>query len=56
MTYIIDAHAWIEYFIGSDKGSKVKKILESEEDEILTSIITVAEVVSITKRENSSIV
>ena len=52
MTYIIDAHAWIEYFIGSDKGSKVKKILESEEDEILTSIITVAEVVSITKREN----
>ncbi len=52
MKYIIDAHAWIEYFIGSDRGFKVKKILESEEDEILTSIITVAEVVSITKREN----
>ena len=52
MKYVIDAHAWIEYFLGSVKGNEVKKILESEENEIFTSVITVAEVVSVTKREN----
>ncbi len=52
MKYVIDAHGWIEYFMGSDKGDKVRKILESDENEIFTSIITIAEVVSITKREN----
>ena len=52
MRYVIDAHAWIEYFIGSNKGNYVKKILESNENEIFSSIITIAEVVSITKREN----
>ena len=52
MKYVIDAHAWIEYFIGSDRGNEVKKILESNENEIFTSVITIAEVVSITKREN----
>lgn len=52
MRYIIDAHAWIEYFLGSDRGSKVKEILESEQNGIFTSIITIAEVTSITKREN----
>ena len=52
MMYVIDAHAWIEYFVGSDRGKKVKEIIESDENEIFTSIITIAEVVSITKREN----
>lgn len=52
MKYVIDAHAWIEYFVGSDKGNIVKRIIESDENEIFTSIITVAEVVSVTKREN----
>lgn len=52
MRYVIDAHAWIEYFIGSDKGEEVKKILESDDNEIFTSITTIAEVVSATKREN----
>jgi len=50
MNYVIDAHAWIEYFIGSSKGIKVKKILESDGNEIFTSFITIAEVVSATKR------
>jgi len=49
--YILDAYAWIEYLIGSDAGSKVKAILE-EEDELYTCAVTVAEVVSKTVREN----
>lgn len=52
MKFVIDAHAWIEYFIGSDKGEEVKKILESDDNEIFTSTVTIAEVVSATKREN----
>lgn len=52
MKCVIDAHAWIEYFIGSDRGNKVKKIVESKENEVFSSIITIAEVVSATKREN----
>jgi predicted nucleic acid-binding protein len=41
INYLFDSFAWIEYFLGSQKGLKVKKILESEN--ILTSIISVAE-------------
>ena len=52
MKYVIDAHAWIEYFLGSERGKKVKEILDSNENEIFSSIITLAEVVSVTKREN----
>ena len=52
MKYVIDAHAWIEYFLGTDRGNKIKMILEPEGNEIFSSIITIAEVVSVTKREN----
>ena len=52
MRYVIDAHAWIEYFIGSNRGNAVRKILESDDNEIFTSILTISEVVSKTKREN----
>ena len=52
MRYVIDATAWIEYFIGSERGKKVKEILDSNENEIFSSIITLTEVVSVTKREN----
>ena len=49
--YVIDAYAWIEYFLGSHTGGKVRNIIESENNEIFTSVITIAEVASITKRE-----
>lgn len=50
--YVIDTYAWVEYFIGSEKGEKVKSFVESSENEIFTSILTIAEITSITKREN----
>lgn len=40
---LIDSYAWIEFFIGSDKGKKVGKILEDEKN--FTSIVSVAEIV-----------
>ena len=49
--YVIDAHAWIEYFVASERGKEVREILENEQNEIFTSSLTIAEVMSVTKRE-----
>jgi predicted nucleic acid-binding protein len=40
-SYLFDTYAWIEYFIGSDEGSIVKRLLDSEN--VSTSIISLAE-------------
>jgi len=49
--YVIDAYAWVEYLIGSKKGEKVKDAVETENNEIFTCAVTLAEVVSKTARE-----
>jgi len=49
--YVIDAYAWVEYLIGSKNGEKVKDAVETENNEIFTCAVTVAEVVSKTARE-----
>ena len=49
--YVIDSYAWIEYFIGSTKGEKVKEIIESNSNKIFTPLVVISEVMSITKRE-----
>jgi len=40
---VIDAYAWIEHFIGSAKGQKVKEIIESA-DEVFTPGTVLAEI------------
>jgi predicted nucleic acid-binding protein len=40
---VIDAYAWIEFFIGSEKGRKVKELLE-DADEIYTPGTVLAEI------------
>jgi len=52
MKYVIDAWAWIEYLIGSNYGVEISKIIEDESNEIFTCSLTVAEVISMIKREN----
>jgi len=32
MLYIIDSYAWVEYFLGSEKGQKVKRLFESDNE------------------------
>jgi predicted nucleic acid-binding protein len=49
--YVVDAYAWIEYFVGSRSGEKVKAVLEDGDNEIFTCAVTVAEVVSKICRE-----
>ena len=51
MKFVFDTFAWIEYFNGSESGRKVNGIIESGENDIFSSIITVAEVSSILKRK-----
>jgi len=44
MRYIVDSYAWLEYFMGTVAGEKVKKIIDSSADEKLTPTICVAEI------------
>ncbi|MGZ3767033.1 MAG: PIN domain-containing protein [Mucilaginibacter sp.] len=44
MVYLIDTYAWVEYFIGSNKGEKVKKLIEDENNVILTPECCLAEI------------
>ena len=52
---VVDSYAWIEYFIGSEKGERVKKMIENPSIDIITPSIVVAEVTSITKREQRDV-
>jgi len=40
----MDSYAWIEYFMGTEAGQKVRKIIDSEADEKLTPSICLAEI------------
>ena len=50
--FVIDAYAWIEYLIDSEKGRKAAKIIENDTNQIFTSSATMAEVVSKVLRES----
>ncbi len=41
--YLIDTYAWVEYFIGSNKGKVVKKLVEQEKNVIATPECVLAE-------------
>jgi len=49
MRFIIDSYAWINYLDGTAGGKKVRKIL-TENNEIYTLSLNIAEVISRTKR------
>ncbi len=52
MKYVIDSYAWIEYFMGTQTGEKVRPIIEGMEEKI-TPTICVAEVYAKTLRVES---
>jgi len=49
MRYLIDSYAWIEYFMGTKVGERVKPIIE-QTDEKITPTIALAEVYAKTLR------
>lgn len=44
MQVIVDSYAWVEYFLGSEKGGKAKKIIEKEGNELFTPDVCMAEI------------
>lgn len=54
MRYLIDSWAWIEYLDGTKNGLKVKEIL-TEENEVFTIILSLAEIISRAKRKGKDI-
>ena len=43
MIYVIDTHAWIEYFIGSNQGSILKKLFNDKNIKYITMECSLAE-------------
>lgn len=43
MLYIIDSYAWVEYFMGSEKGLCVKKLLDNDANRFITVECCLAE-------------
>lgn len=52
---MVDAWAWIEYFRGTEYGSKLNDILEDPATDIYTCAITVAEIISKTARDRRDV-
>ncbi|MBS3092115.1 PIN domain-containing protein [Candidatus Pacearchaeota archaeon] len=46
MKYVIDSHAWINYFEGNPAGEKIKEIIENQSNEIITNILCLSELSS----------
>ena len=49
--YVIDAFSWLDYFEGNASGEKVKDKIENKNNEIITNIVTISEVISVFKRK-----
>jgi predicted nucleic acid-binding protein len=49
---LLDTSAWVEYFIGSVVGRRVKEVLEKEE--CYTSLVTIAEITNWALRERKN--
>lgn len=52
MRYVVDSYAWIEYFMGTEAGRRIKHIIEGPEEK-MTPTICVAEVYAKTLRSES---
>jgi len=51
--YLLDSSAWIEYFRGSDKGEKVKSLIE--EESVAISIFGIAEIADKLEHEGKNL-
>ncbi len=52
---MVDAWAWIEYLIGSQRGKKVKEVMDEDGSEVYTCAVTVGEVISKVAREGKDV-
>lgn len=54
MIYIVDSHAWIEYFLGSKAGLILKKLLGNKNHKFIIMECTVSELKSYCLRTNTN--
>ena len=54
-SYVVDAWTWVEYLIGSERGAKLKEVLDESDSEVYTCAITVGEVISKVAREGMDV-
>ena len=54
MLYINDSYAWVEYFIGSNKGEILKKLFLNEKNNFLTIECCLAEIKGWALKNNKS--
>ena len=52
MLHIIDSYAWIEYFIGSNKGEILKKLFLDDKNSFLTMGCCLAEIKGLALKNN----
>ena len=52
MDYILDTHAWIEYFRGSEAGEQVKRAIENTNNRVYTAECSMGELWEWATREN----
>ena len=53
MIYIVDSWAWIEYFIGSNKGLILKRLIDNKNHKFITMECTLSELKSYCLRTNN---
>jgi len=52
MRLIVDTFCWVDYINGNEAGEKVKDYIETSDNEIITTVLNIAEISSIIKRRN----
>jgi len=52
MRLVIDTFCWIDYIDGNKAGQEVKEYVENPDNEIITTILNIAEISSIVSRRN----
>ena len=51
--YVVDTWVWVEYFEGNNQ--KIKAFIDSEENKIYISTVTISEVISFAKRKGKDV-
>jgi predicted nucleic acid-binding protein len=52
---VVDAWVWVEYLIGSERGVKLKEVLDENGNEVYTCAITLEEVISKVAQEGRDV-
>jgi len=52
MRFVVDTFCWIDYLEGNEAGEKVRKYIEDSSNEIIITLLNIAEISSVVARRN----